>query len=71
MNAGFVVDGGAPELAWGGVRGVVADGDALEACVADDEEVAVACDVVVDAVQARVRRVDFPGEAHAVDVVGG
>ena len=71
MNAGFVVDGGAPELAWGGVRGVVADGDALDACVADDEEVSVVREVVVDAVQARVRRVDFPGDAHSVDVVGG
>ena len=66
-----VVDVGAPQLARGGIGGVVADGDALGSLVTDDEEVAVACNVVVDAVQARVRRVDLPGDAHAVDEVPG
>ena len=49
--------------------GVVADGDALAPAIAHQEEVAVACDVVVDAVQARVRCLDLPCQAHTVDVV--
>ena len=60
MHAGFVVDVDAPQLARAGVRGVVTDGDALAPAIAHQEEVAVACDVVVDAVQARVRCLDLP-----------
>ena len=69
VHAGFVAGVDAPQLARGGVGGVVTDGDALASLVAHQEEVAVACDVRVDHVQISIVCIDFPGQAHTVDVV--
>ena len=72
VAAGLVVgEVGTPQLARLRAARVVADCDALAPAIAHQEEASVGRCVVVDAVQTSVCRVDFPGEAHAVDVVGG
>ena len=67
----LVVDVGAPQLARGGIGGVEGDDAALSPLIPDQIDVFVTDAEVVDAVQARVRRVDLPGDAHAVDEVPG
>ena len=71
MHAGFVVYVGAPQLARGGIGGVEGDDAALCPLISDQIDVFVTDAEGVDAVQARVRRVDLPRQAHAVDEVPG